>query len=53
MPPKKVPQGPVKKKVVADATFGMKNKKGKKGQEVAQQIQSSGVSKDEKKEARS
>jgi hypothetical protein len=48
MPPKKAtPQGPAKKKVVADATFGMKNKKGKKGQEVAKQIQSSGVSKDE------
>lgn len=49
MPPKKAPQGPAKKKAAVDATFGMKNKKGKKGQEVAKQIQNSGNSKDELK----
>jgi len=51
MPPKKQPQMPAaKKKVVADATFGMKNKKGKKGQEITQSIQHSG-SKQEKQKA--
>jgi len=49
MPPKKAQPQPAKKKVAADATFGMKNKKGKKGQEVAKQIQNSGHSKDEMK----
>lgn len=42
-----------KKKVVADATFGMKNKKGKKGQEMAQSIQHSGSKVDKQKEAAS
>jgi len=51
MPPKKnVPLPAAKKKVVADATFGMKNKKGKKGQEIAQNVQHSG-SKLEKQKA--
>lgn len=49
MPPKKAQPAPQKKKVAVDATFGMKNKKGKKGQEMARQIQNSGHSKDEMK----
>lgn len=46
MPPKRVQNQPAaKKKVGADPTFGMKNKKGKKAQELQRQMQSSGRSK--------
>jgi hypothetical protein len=45
MPPKKAQPPPAKKKAAVDATFGMKNKKGKKGQEVVKQVQNSGFSK--------
>jgi len=46
MPPKKQPQAnTAKKKVAVDATFGMKNKKGKKAQEVQKSMQHQGMSK--------
>ena len=42
MPPKKGGGGePKKKKIVVDSTFGMKNKKGAKGQERVQQVRMS------------
>jgi len=52
MPPKKIAPQNVskeKKKVVADATFGMKNKKGKKGQELARTIQNSSSKQEQQK----
>lgn len=46
MPPKRVQNQPAKKKAAGDPTFGMKNKKGKKAQEMQKQFQNSGKSKE-------